>query len=187
MREHACGVLAAASLAIVFGGAYLYPRFGQIIGNTTGFSPVTSHIAAYVIIASLILGLFMVLKRNFGEKLVGADFFGGFEYYLGMLAGSFRFLCIVVFILAILHGPRVSEEQLNRQLSAQNENLGSIYFPPFGSIQRHIFRVSLTGQTVKEHLQFALVTTDPSFSSQQREGIGRRREREVNDVLGPRR
>jgi uncharacterized membrane protein required for colicin V production len=173
-----------AWVAIVLGGAYLYPRLSQTLVSVTGLSQTTSHITSYLIIATLVFSLFLVIKRNFGEKLVSADFFGGFEYYLGMVAGAFRFLCIVVFILAVLHGPRVTDEQLNRQLAAQNESLGSIYFPPFGSIQRHIFRSSITGQTVEQHLQFALVTTDASFSSPQREGIGRRREREVNDVIG---
>jgi hypothetical protein len=121
-----------------------------------------------------------------GEKLLGSDTFGGYEYYLGMVAGAVRFLCILLFILALLHAPQVSQAELDKQLRAQKENLGAIYVPPFGTIQRYILDGSITGRLVKQYLPAQLVCVDPSAGSGRRgETIYRTREREVDEVIGP--
>lgn len=175
-------------LAIVFGGAQLYPIVAQTIGPPLALRATGSCFLAYLLIATVLFLLAFIVRRNFGDKLVGADFFGGFEYYLGMIAGAARFACILLFATALLHAPRITDKELQAQLKRQNDDLGAIYFPPFGSIQRSVFQNSITGRSIKDHLGFVLIQPDPSLGARgDREGIGRAREREVNDVITPRR
>src|SRR5213082_2641138 len=63
---------------------------------------------------------------------------------------------------------------------------GLIYIPPFGSIQRAVFDESMTGRAVKQYLSAELINVDPAAGKGvARESIGRRRERDVNDVISP--
>jgi hypothetical protein len=123
-------------------------------------------------------------RQQLGEKVVSGDAFGGYEYYLGMVAGLLRAVCIVVFVLALMHAPRVDRTELDKQIKAQKENLGSIYFPPFGQIQLDIQEHSIAGRVAEKHLKFLLITVDASAGGPSKEGIGRRREREVNEIMG---
>jgi hypothetical protein len=89
-----------------------------------------------LLVAGGIFGLFLALKRYVGRKLFGSDVFGAAEYYLGMVAGAVRFFLILIFALALFNAPQISDAELAKRIAAQNDSLGAIYFPPFGSIQR---------------------------------------------------
>jgi uncharacterized membrane protein required for colicin V production len=172
-------------LTIVFLAALATPPFGTMLANLSGFSPVVTFITAYLLAAIVIKVLFFAIKRMSGEKLVASDAFGGFEYYLGMTAGGIRFACMLIFALALLNAKQVSDKDLTVQRNEQMDSLGSIYFPPFGSIQRAIFRGSFTGRLVKEYLSTQLINVDPSAGSgPSRENIGQMRAREVNEIIG---
>jgi uncharacterized membrane protein required for colicin V production len=169
-------------------GAWLGGSLGRFYAQELGVGAVPGYIAAYLTITGSILLVFFLIKRFHGEKLVSADFFGPAEYYLGMIAGPIRFLCIVVFAMALLHAKPVNEQDLAKQIHSQNDSLGAIYFPPFGSIQNSIFKDSSTGRLVIEHAPMLLITADPKAGSGvEREGIARRRERDVYDVIDSRR
>jgi uncharacterized membrane protein required for colicin V production len=169
-------------LAIVVVGALVTPSVGGWIGRTVGFAPATSFILGYLSLAGALFFLVFLVRRGVGEKLISSDAFGSFEYYLGMGAGVIRFLCILLATLALLHAPRISQEELDRRIKVQKEDLGSIYFPPFGQIQRGIFEGSITGRTVKEHLSVALLTPKRSAGARSGENIYRARERLVDDA-----
>ena len=172
-------------LTIVFLAALATPPFGTMLANLSGFSPVVTFITAYLLAAIVIKVLFFAIKRMSGEKLVASDAFGGFEYYLGMTAGGIRFACMLIFALALLNAKQISDKDLTVQRNEQMDSLGSIYFPPFGSIQRAIFRGSFTGRMVKEYLSAQLINVDPSAGSgPSRENIGQMRAREVNEIIG---
>ena len=172
-------------LTIVFLAALATPPFGTMLANLSGFSPVVTFITAYLLAAIVIKVLFFAIKRMSGEKLVARDAFGGFEYYLGMTAGGIRFACMLIFALALLNAKQISDKDLTVQRNEQMDSLGSIYFPPFGSIQRAIFRGSFTGRMVKEYLSAQLINVDPSAGSgPSRENIGQMRAREVNEIIG---
>jgi uncharacterized membrane protein required for colicin V production len=173
-------------LLIIFLGAMAYDPLGRALADFTSLGPVFSFVTAYLLVAAGIKIVFVVLKRMTGEKLLGSDTFGGYEYYLGMVAGGVRFLCILLFALALLNAPQVSQVELDKQLRAQKENLGAIYFPPFGNVQRYILDGSITGRLVKQYLPAQLIHVDPSAGSgPSGETIYRAREREVNEVIGP--
>ncbi|HKS35824.1 MAG TPA: CvpA family protein [Verrucomicrobiae bacterium] len=171
-------------LLIIFASALACDPFGRALADITGFSPLSMFVMAYLLTAGLIKLIFVIVKRMAGEKLVGSDVFGNFEYYLGMAAGGIRFACITLFALALLNAKPVTDAQLAAQVKYQNDNLGSVYFPPFGSIQRSVFRESFTGKLVKDYLSAQLINVDPSAGSGvSRENIGQARKREVEDVI----
>jgi uncharacterized membrane protein required for colicin V production len=171
-------------LLIIFVAAMASDPLGRALADITGFSPLSTFVMAYLLTAGVIKLLFVTIKRMAGEKLVGSDVFGGFEYYLGMAAGGIRFACITLFALALLNAKPVTDAQLAAQVKYQNDNLGSVYFPPFGSIQRSVFRDSFTGKLVKDYLSAQLINVDPAAGSGvSRENIGQARKREVDDVI----
>ena len=173
-------------LVIVFVSALACGTLGKMLADLSGLSPVLTYIAAYLLAALAVKVVFVMIKRMAGEKLVASDVFGNFEYYLGMTAGLVRFACIVLFVLALLNAKQVSKAEVDAQLKSQQEWAGSIYFPPFGVIQRAIFEGSLTGRAVKQYLPDQLINVDSApGSGVAHEGIGRRREREVNDIMNP--
>ena len=56
-----------------------------------------------------------------GEKLVTNAVFGNLEYYLGMVAGVVRFACILLFGLALLNAPIVTDKELEDFFRAELE------------------------------------------------------------------
>jgi uncharacterized membrane protein required for colicin V production len=174
-------------LTIVVVSGFAYPFLGAKLAQFTGFSLTVSSILGYLSIALVLFTLFYFIKRLTGEKLVGSDTFGCAEYYLGMVAGGVRFFLILLFGLALFNAHQVTDQQLARQLRSQNEDLGAIYFPPYGSIQRSVFNASLSGQLIHEHLSSQLIQVRPLKSGQKRDTIWRQRERDVDEIVGAKR
>ncbi|PYM16501.1 MAG: hypothetical protein DME18_01220 [Verrucomicrobia bacterium] len=173
-------------LAIVFVGAMVSGPFGKLLADLSGISPVLTYTTAYLFAAIAVKLVFLMIKRMAGEKLVAGDVFGNFEYYLGMIAGAIRFACIILFVMALLHAKQVTKAELDAQLKSQREWAGDIFIPPFGVIQRNIFDESIAGRAVKQYLSAQLINVDAaSGGGVAHEGIGRRREKEVNDIMGP--
>jgi uncharacterized membrane protein required for colicin V production len=173
-------------VAIVVLGALVAPGLGQWLSDVVTFSPATGYILAYLILAATLYVIAVMVRRWAGDKLVSGDLFGGLEYYLGMTAGVVHFLCILLAFLAVVHAPRITEDELNRKLKTQRDDLGEIYFPPFGQIQQSIFRDSITGRTVKQHLTIALLKPSGGHKSGRTDNIYRARERLVDDAAGVR-
>jgi uncharacterized membrane protein required for colicin V production len=171
-------------LLVVTVAGFTYSRISVGLVNVMGFGMVMACITAYLLVAVVIVGLFAVIKRFAGAKLLGSDAFGVFEYYLGMLAGGMRFLLISVFVLAVFNAPQVTDQELARQLKTQNEDLGAIYFPPFGSIQRSVFNESFSGRLVRDNLSAQLIQVAPIEGGKGRDTVWRQRERDVNAVIG---
>ncbi len=171
-------------LLIVVLSALYYEPAGRFLAKTTQLNLLAAYLVSYLFMALLISLAFGWVKRLVGEKLVAGDLFGQLEYYLGMLAGSLRVACLLVAVLALLHAPLVSPEELAAERRMQRENFGTITFPTLGMIQQATLRDSITGQVVRKYLNDQLIT--PTSSSQQlvpREGLGRRREQAVDEVL----
>ena len=171
-------------LLIIFLGGAFYESLGKALSRQLGLSPLLCHVTAYLMIAGLIALVFYGIRYWGGEKWMGTNTFGVCEYYLGTVAGGFRFLLILLFILALFHAPQISDADLAKQVKAQNENLGAIYFPPYGMIQRSVFRKSCTGRLVDEYLGNQLVKVyTRDTHRRQNETIYRARQREVDEIL----
>lgn len=170
-------------LVIVTAGSWLNPSMGGWIRDVMGLSPGASHILAYLVVIGGVLFFGFLIRRWVGQKLMSSDTFGNLEYYLGMVAGAVQFMCILLAVLAVLNAPKISQEELDRKLASQRNDLGEIYFPPFGQIQQSIFQRSLTGRTVKRYLSAALVQKS-SAAGQPSDNIYRSRERLVDEAGG---
>ncbi len=169
-------------LAIVFVGAMACDPFGRMMSDFSGLNPTLTYITAYLLTAIAIKFFFFLIRRMTGEKLVTQAVFGNLEYYLGMGAGVVRFACILIFGLALLNAPVVTDKELEAKLKHQQDWAGSIYFPPFGVIQRTVFNESLTGRAVKQYLSAQLINVDPSAAGTPTETIGQRRTREIDEI-----
>jgi|SRR6266478_3849759 len=170
-------------LVIVVVAAMASGPFGKMLAEFSGLSPVFTYITAYLLVAIALKLVFVVIRRMAGEKLVSGEMFGRFEYYLGMVAGLIRFGCMIIFFLALMNAKQVTKAELAAQLKHQQDWAGSIYFPPFGSVQQAIFEESLSGRTVKQYLTAQLINVDPKAGGVRPENIGRQREREVNEIM----
>jgi uncharacterized membrane protein required for colicin V production len=171
-------------LLIVVVGAFLYRPLGDLLDDYVQVSPTTARILAYLTVAVTIKLLFTWIKHAVGEKLVGSDLFGRMEYYLGMASGVLRWACMILAGLAILNAKHISDADLKATAKMQKDNFGDISFPTFGSFQQDIFKNSFTGSTVKKHLADQLIApTSTGGKTADRENIGQRRSREVDEVM----
>ena len=128
--------------------------------------------------------IFSAIRRQIGAKVVGSDFFGMGEYYLGMLAGGFRYICVILVVMAFLHARYYSPGELQAQAAQQEKDFGSSFFPTFGTFQESIFRGSFVGSQVQTFLgTFLIASTPPETKTLQKHEAIRARERSVYDVL----
>jgi len=149
-------------LAILFGCAFAYEPVGSTFASTTGiFSKLSAYVIAYIVCALTIVGLSALFKRAMEGRLVGSDFFGRSEYYLGMVSGLIRFSCILLAFLAILNARYYTPQEVRANEKYQNEWYGSNFFPTWQTIQSSVFEKSLTGPFIKNNLSFLLIRPTP--------------------------
>jgi uncharacterized membrane protein required for colicin V production len=171
-------------LAIVVIAAIGYQPLGQFIASSVDITLMFAYIIAYLLCLAALCFAFKWIKRMVGEKLVTGDVFGSLEYYLGILAGTLRFACILLVVMSLVHAKLISPEQLSAEARVQRENFGSISFPTFGILQQAMFSQSVTGQFVKRHLDQQLIAATPAERKLvQRTGVGRRRERVIDEIV----
>jgi hypothetical protein len=150
-------------LAILFGCTALYELGGDVFGDFTGlFGRLARYVLAYIGAAVLIWLFFAVVKRGLGGKLLGSDFFGRAEYYLGMGSGLLRVCCMLLVALALLNARYFSPAEV-RAMQKYNEDVyGKEYWPGLHTIQQAVFEKSITGPLIKQHLGFLLIKpTEP--------------------------
>jgi uncharacterized membrane protein required for colicin V production len=150
-------------LVIVIGCAAVYEPVGQLFSQSTGlFGLLASYLMVYILAALLVVGLFALLKNSLGGKLLGSDIFGQSEYYLGMVSGLVRFICIMLAALALLNARYYTQAEVRAMEKFQDDVYGSNYFPTLHSIQAAVFEKSLTGPWIKKNLDFLLIKpTEP--------------------------
>ena len=173
-------------LLIVVVAALMYKTLGYFIASFTHVSLMVGYIAAYLFYLIMIKMLFSGIKKVVGEKLVQADTFGRLEYYLGMISGAVRYLCMLLVLMSLLHAKFISDAERAAQVKMQKDNFGAISFPTLASLQQTVFHESAFGAALSK--QFAEQLIEPAAPGQvgpPREAIGRRRERAVEEVLDP--
>ena len=120
----------------------------------------------------VILGLFALVNKALGGKLIGSDLFGVAEYYLGMGSGLVRFSCIALAALALLNARYYNPAEVKAEEKFQNDVYGSHYFPTLHSLQAVVFDKSLTGHWIQENLNFLLIKpTAPENKQLQRREV----------------
>ena len=163
----------------------LYEPGGRWLAHFSVFSPLFSNVFAYVIVALLIYSTFVFLKNKLGEKLVGSDVFGRAEYYLGMAAGAYRYLCILLFAMAFLNARHYDASEIVEKDKYQDQNFGTKLIPTVPDVQKEVFDRSFTGRVVHDYLNVVLIR--PTAASDA--GLGgenslyRQREKAVDQIL----
>lgn len=169
---------------ILVGAAYVYEPMGTMLAQVTPFSLLSCYVAVYATVVTIVLLLFAFIHRQIGDKLVSSDAFGNAEYYLGMVAGAFRYSCILLVILAFLNARYYSPEEIKAYEVYQDRNYGSQFFPSFGSFQAELFGHSLTGTLARDHLAMFLIRpTAPEDKSLGHSSLVRGRENDVKQLL----
>lgn len=143
-------------ILIVVGCALVYKPVAELIASTW-FSMLFSSYAAYLILAAIVATLMSVVNRSLGGKIVGSDLFGKGEYYLGIVAGSLRFACILIFGLALLNARLFTSQEIEERRLFVQKNYDSDFFPALYQIQDAVFRYSMTGPHLHQHLNFLLI------------------------------
>lgn len=171
-------------LATVIGGAFGYQPLGDLLsqqGFARGFrdflqtiklfgdsinEKTVAYVSSYLIITAVLVIFFSLFKAKLKAKLEGSQTFGSNEYYLGMVSGVLRYLCILIFALALLNAPHytladnlASKAFNNRWFGGGLSGYSGDFFPTLNEVQTSVFKDSLTGPFLKNNLSVLLVNT----------------------------
>ena len=149
-------------LVIVFVGCHVYEYAGKLLSEHAPLSLLTCYLAIYLAFAVAMKILFSQIQHIVGEKLVGSNFFGDSEYYLGMFAGMIRFACVILMLMALINSRLITDKERAATARMQSKNFEGISFPTFGSIQQSVLFESFAGKQVKAHLGFVLIQSTVS-------------------------
>jgi uncharacterized membrane protein required for colicin V production len=155
MSEELLGLLKWV-LVVALAGAFYRPT-GRWIATLCAWNPHWCAIGAYAGIALAVLVLAMAVQHSLDAKLAGTDAFGRGEFYLGMLSGAVRHLCILLAAMALLNGPRYSAEEIAATAKFQTDNFGNIDFPTVAEVQNEVFQKSYAGKFTRTYLPMLLV------------------------------
>jgi uncharacterized membrane protein required for colicin V production len=172
-------------VSVLVAVAFLQRPMGEMMASSTMFSLLSCYIFVYTAIVVVCKVLFGFLRRQIGDKLVSSDFFGSAEYYLGMLAGAFRYVCVTIVVLAFLNARYYSPEEIQEDINFQANNFGAIRFPTLATLQNEVFTHSFFGMATRDFAPFLLIPSTPPETKGLAGGnnVVRARERSVNQVL----
>lgn len=163
-------ILLAAGLGHVFLADWFQQQglVRQVFGNHYNERTV-ALLSGYLAITLVLVVVFTALRRKFNPKLEGSSFFGGHEYYWGVLAGSVRYLCLVLVALALLNAPRYSAADIaadkaynNRWYGGGMKDFNGDFIPTVYEVQDNIFKESLLGPLIKDNLSVLLINSTPA-------------------------
>ncbi len=173
-------------LVVIIASGFGYKPLGDVfirqgfIRNLVGKSiaeETVAYVSSYIIIALAVAILFSLVKHRLKAKLEGSSFFGSSEYYFGMVSGVIRYVCMVIFALALLNAPVYSAADIAQQKYLANKIFGGglagysgDFFPTVSETQTSVFKDSLTGPFLKDYLSDLLINSvryvPPSSSKQ---------------------
>jgi len=138
----------------------------QLLVNTAALSKLPSCIFGYLLLAFVIVLVFKFLGWLLASRTVEHNFFGGGEYYLGMLSGMVRFACMLLAVLALLNAPYYTAQDIKKHDAYVKRWFGGglysgDYFPSMHTIQEQVFTKSFTGPYIKDYLGPLLIETAP--------------------------
>jgi uncharacterized membrane protein required for colicin V production len=153
-------------LTVVLVCGFCYPAVAPLFANALGAGKTASSIYGYLLLALLIIGVFMFFKRLLAFRTGENNFFGGSEYYLGMMSGPVRFFCMLLAVLALLHAPYYTQADIKaREAYVKRWYGGGLYsgnyFPDIYTLQQQVFKQSYMGPYLDEYLAPILIETTP--------------------------
>ena len=144
-------------LVIIIGAAFAYEPVGQFLYDESPLTRLSCYVIAYFTTAVVIRILFGFIRRAVGGKLLGSSLFGASEYYLGMVAGLIRFVCILIFALAFLNARHFTDKENRERAAYQQKWFDSNFFPGLHDTQVTVFEKSTIGSQLQKHLEFLLI------------------------------
>jgi uncharacterized membrane protein required for colicin V production len=184
MSEELLDIIKWAVIVVVAG--LFYEPTGLFLSQLSVFSLLFSYLFAYSAIALAIIGVFALIRKQVGEKVLSSETFGNGEYYLGMMAGAFRYACIILVAMAFLNARYYSPEEVKSAAHYQEDNFGSKFFVTMPDLQREVFGNSTCGRFAQNTLHVVLIRpTAPSDKTLGGDNnAARRREGTMNEILG---
>jgi uncharacterized membrane protein required for colicin V production len=156
-------------VAVVLVGGLFYPVVAPLFVNAVRAGKTASFLYGYLLLAFVIIVVFLILKKMFAHGMEGRSFFGGAEYYLGMVAGVVRTFCVLLAVLALLNAPyytaadiQARREYNNRWYGGGVKEYSGNYIPDLPTIQEQVFKKSFIGPYLKEFLGPILIETTPA-------------------------
>jgi uncharacterized membrane protein required for colicin V production len=163
-------VLFAAGLGHIFvadwlqQGGYIKQVFGDHFNERTA-----ALMTGYLVISLVLIFVFTGLKRKYNPKLEGSSVFGGNEYYLGVIAGLIRYLCLVLVALALLNAPVYTQAYIeaakaynNRWFGGGLKEFSGDFIPSVYEMQDTVFKKSFIGPLIKQNLSILLINSEAS-------------------------
>jgi len=160
-------------LVMILAAAFSYHPLGDRLiqlgynRNVFGknFNELTvAYLTSYLAVAIAVFIVFSFIKRAFKARIEGSNAFGSGEYYLGMISGAVRYLCMVIFALALLNAPYYSPADIiaakafsNREFGGGLSGFSGDFFPTLSETQVTIFKDSLAGPFLKSNLAVLLI------------------------------
>jgi uncharacterized membrane protein required for colicin V production len=173
-------------VAIVVVGGLGYRAVSLFLRQSVpgAFDLLWANRLGYILIALGIVIIFAWLKKALGEKLIGSDFFGSSEYYLGMLAGIIWSACMILTLLALMNSRVYTKQENDAYEAAQIKQMDNSFIPSYGQIQYKVLTTSLTGQLVKQNLSPILIMSVTPEPAKKRDTLAKRDSDTINQVLG---
>jgi hypothetical protein len=167
-------------LVLVVGAGLGYQFLGQWLIKSgiihkifgTAFKEATvGYMTAYLFIALVVYLIFYMIGKHFREKVSGSNAFGSGEYYLGMVAGTLRYACILIFGLALLNAPFYSAADIAasaaykaRWYGGGLQGYSGDYIPDLSEVQTAVFKNSASGPFIRNNMGYLLVNTTPAVN-----------------------
>jgi uncharacterized membrane protein required for colicin V production len=153
-------------LSLILASGMGYALFAPTYANTIGTGKAASAMLGYCTLALATWLVFYILKGIFVPRLTGSNFFGGGEYYLGMMSGMIRFACVLVAALALLNAPFYTTADIQAHNAYVQRWFGGgmysgNYFPSVNTVQEQVFKKSFIGSGIKNYLGALLIDTAP--------------------------
>lgn len=182
MSEELIPLVQWLTVCLVAGTNYKLP--GDMLAAQWKIQPGLAYAICYLALTALIVGIFAIVRRVVGQKLIARHVFGALETPLGGLAGAGRGVCLLLVALAILNARYVSPEERERMNQPRTEE-GALAAFTVESIQNEVFVRSRSGAFAQGNLGGLLLTSSPPVVYQQKkiEGFGKKMERAVNEQL----
>lgn len=164
--------------------AALYRPTGRWLAGLKIFSAPSCNVLGYLLVMLAIVLVMSVVRERVGSKLFTSEVFGGGEYYLGMVGGAFRYLCIILVGMAFLNARYYSPAERLAKARAQEREYGARFFPGLADLQDNVFQKSVSGRLARSYLPVVLIHRTPAGTNSITERrIARRREGMVDQIL----
>lgn len=137
--------------------AVFYKPLGGVLADLTPISTLSSYLGAYVACLLIVFVTFAVLKKMIGGKPISGDTFGRSEYYLGIVASSLKYACVVIAALAFLNARAFSKDEIQRRVLYERDVYGSSFFPRLDTVQAMVFEKSFSGTMLHDQAPFLLI------------------------------